>query len=59
MMKTETTIPADVKKRGRTVHSPIRWPENPSAKPDFPDLEISGKNLSESISEDRVDRSIS
>ena len=43
MMKTETTIPADVKKWGRIVHSPIRWPEKPSAKPDFLDLEISEK----------------
>ena len=58
-MKTETPIPADIKKWGRIIHSPIRWPENPSSKLDFLDLEIPRKNLSEIISEDRGDRSIS
>ncbi len=58
-MKTETTIPEDVKVRGSIIHSPIRWPENPSSKLDFLDLEIPGKSLSEIISEDRGDRSIS
>jgi len=58
-MKTETPIPEDVKEWGRIIHSPIRWPENLSAKLDFLDLEIPGKNLSEIISEDRGDRSVS
>lgn len=59
MMKTERTIPGDVKEWGWMIHSPIRWPENPSSKLDFLDLEIPGKSLSEIISEDRGDRSIS
>ena len=59
MMKTERTIPGDVKAWGWMIHSPIRWPENPSSKRDFLDLEIFGKSLSEIISEDRGDRSIS
>lgn len=58
-MKTEPTTPADIKEWGRIIHSPIRWPENPSSKLDFLDLEIPGKSLSEIISEDRGDRSIS
>ena len=33
-MKRETTIPEDVKEWGRIIHSPIRWPENPSSKLD-------------------------
>ena len=57
-MKTETTIPADTKEWRKIIHSPIRWPENPSSKLDFLDLEIPGKSLSEIISEDRGDRSI-
>ena len=58
-MKTETTIPADAKEWGMIIHSPIRWPDNPSSKLDFLDLEIPGKSLSEIISEDRGNRSIS
>ena len=58
MMETETTIPADVKEWERIIHSPIRWPENPSSKLDFLNLEIPGKSLSEIISENRGDRSI-
>ena len=58
-MKTEATIPENIKELAKTVHSPIRWPENPSSKLDFLDLEIPGKSLSEIISEDRGDRSIS
>ncbi|MDA8149592.1 MAG: hypothetical protein M0041_00425 [Nitrospiraceae bacterium] len=58
-MKMETPVPADIKEWERIIHSPIRWPENPSSKLDFLDLEIPGKSLSEIISEDRGDRSIS
>ena len=58
-MKRETTIPEDVKEWGRIIHSPIRWPENPSSKLDSLDLEIPGKSLSEIISENCGDRSIS
>ncbi len=58
MMKTETTIPEDVKEWGRIIHSPIRWPENPSSKLEFLELEILGKSLSEIISEDRGDSPI-
>jgi hypothetical protein len=58
-MKTEATIPENIKELAKMVHSPIRWPENPSSKLDFLDLEIPGKSLSEIISEDRGDRSIS
>jgi hypothetical protein len=58
-MKTEATIPENIKELAKTVHSPIRWPENPSSKLDFLDLEIPGKSLSEIISEDRGDCPIS
>jgi hypothetical protein len=58
-MKTESTVPEDVNEWERIIHSLIRWPENPSSKLDFLDLEILGKCLSEIISEDRGDRSIS
>lgn len=58
-MKTETPIPADIKEWGKIIHSPIRWPENPSSKLVFLELEIPGKSLSEIISEERGDSSIS
>ena len=58
-MKTEATIPENIKELGKMIHSPIRWPENPSSKLAFLELEIAGKTLSEIISEDRGDSSIS
>ena len=58
-MKTEVKIPENIKELGKMVHSPIRWPENPSSKLVFLELEISGKPLSEIISEDRGDSSVS
>ena len=58
-MKTEATIPENIKELGKMIHSSIRWPENPSSKLAFLELEISGKTLSEIISEDRGDSSVS
>jgi len=58
-MKTEATIPENIKEWAKMVHSPIRWPENPTSKLSFLELEISGKTLSEIISEERGDSSVS
>lgn len=57
-MKKETPIPEDIKELGKIIRAPIRWPENPSSKLVFLDLDIPGKSLSEIISEERGDSSI-
>lgn len=58
-MKTEVTILENIKEWVKIVHSPIRWPENPTSKLSFLELEIPGKTLSEIISEERGDSSVS
>lgn len=58
-MKQETTLPDDAKEKGRMILSPIRWPEHPSAKLVFLELEIPGKSLSDIISEERGDSPVS
>ena len=58
-MKKETPIPEDIKEWGKIIRSPIRWPESPSSKLVFLELEIPGKSLSEIISEERGNSSIS
>ena len=57
-MKTEVTLPENIKELAKMAHSPIRWPENPTSKLSFLELEIPGKTLSEIISEERGNSSV-